>query len=58
MRFPNDGCWEAIVQEMPDFIGEREETRTLDPMIKSLSVINLTGQGYLWRAPIDDLDRH
>src|ERR1700687_5262673 len=37
MCFPVGGCWEAKVQEMPDFIGERGGTRTLDPMIKSHS---------------------
>jgi hypothetical protein len=35
MRFPAGGRWEAEIQEMPDFVGERGGTRTLDPMIES-----------------------
>ena len=35
MSFPGRRRWEAEIQEMPDFIGERGGTRTLDPMIKS-----------------------
>jgi hypothetical protein len=37
MRFPVSGCWEAIIEEVPDFIGERGGTRTLDSRIRSLS---------------------
>jgi hypothetical protein len=33
--FPAGGNWEAEIQVVPDFIGERGGTRTLDPMIKS-----------------------
>jgi hypothetical protein len=34
-RFPAGVRWEAKIQEVLDFIGERGGTRTLDPMIKS-----------------------
>jgi hypothetical protein len=34
-RFPGRTSWEAKIQEMPGFFGERGGTRTLDPMIES-----------------------
>jgi hypothetical protein len=40
-RFPGGRCWEARIQVMPDFIGERGGTRTLDPMIKSHDHANI-----------------
>jgi len=49
-----DGCWEAQIREMPDFIGERGGTRTLDPMIKSHSrrVVNVCfGQQRITGSP-------
>jgi hypothetical protein len=43
MRFPTDMRWEAKIQVMPDFIGERGATRILDPMIKGPRTVGLRG---------------
>ena len=55
-HFPIGTFWEAQIQVMPDLIGERGGTRTLDPMIKShahkgfeMSATNSIGHSELHR---------